>query len=87
MRRGRMRELICVDDRHVKIRKSSVNRQREYEFVRPWTRVELLQPATPTWPTRLQLRSMGRSVEVGSFLTDEERDGLNRRLTEVIHDR
>ena len=87
MRRGRMREVICVDDRHVKVRKTSVNRHREYEFIRPWTRVELEQPPTPHWPNRLLLRSMGRSVEVGSFLTDSERTGLKTRLAEVIHAR
>ena len=84
MRRDRLREVISVDERHVRVRKTSVNRQRDYEFSRPWTRVELMQPPTPHWPTRLLLRSMGRSVEVGAFLTDHERDGLKRRLTEVI---
>lgn len=87
MRRGRLREIIRIDERHVRVSKTGMNRQTDYEFSRPWTRVELVEPPTPNWPTRLLLRSMGRSVEVGAFLTDSERDGLRRRLAEVIHAR
>jgi len=84
MRQGRMRELIRVDDDNVTVHKSHGDQVRRYEFQRPWTRVYLQRSAATNWPSRLSLRSMGRSVEVGSFLTDEERDGLRGRLTEVI---
>lgn len=84
MRQGLARELICVDERHVRVRKTAVAGKREYEFARPWTQVELRTAAVPCWPSRLLLRSMGRSVEVGSFLTESERRGLRRRLAEVI---
>lgn len=84
MRHGRTREYICVDERRVRIRKAGVNRLREYEFARPWTRVELRRPASPNWPSRLLLSSMGRSVEIGAFLTEDERDGLKQRLDELL---
>jgi len=84
MRQGRLRELIRVDDSNVTVRKSHGDQFREYEFQRPWTQVHLQRPTASNWPSRLCLRSMGRSVEVGSFLTEEERDGLRGRLTEVI---
>lgn len=84
MRRGRMRELIRVDESNVTVSKSHGDQVHEYEFQRPWTRVHLQRSSAGNWPSRLSLRSMGRSVEVGAFLTDEERDGLRGRLTEVI---
>ncbi len=84
MRQGRMRELIRVDESNVTVRKSHGDQVHEYEFQRPWTRVHLQRSSAGNWPSRLSLRSMGRSVVVGAFLTDEERDGLRHRLTEVI---
>ena len=49
-----------------------------------WARL-LLRPGR--WrgaPTRLLVRSHGREVEIGSFLTDEERGDLARRLTALL---
>jgi uncharacterized membrane protein len=84
MRRARRRELIDIDERTVRIRKMAAQRDVDVEFQRPWTRVELEGPASATWPSRLWLRSMGRRIEVGAFLTDAERSGLRHRLAEVI---
>lgn len=84
MRQGRMRELIRVDEHDVTVRKSHGDQTHEYAFRRPWTRVRLDRAPAGHWPSRLSLTSMGRSVEVGSFLTDDERDSLRGRLTEVI---
>ncbi len=83
-RNGRLRELIRVTERHVDVRKSWPGHHRDVQFDRPWTRVDLDRPVARNWPSRLVLRSKGRGVEVGAFLTDEERDGLKCRLTEVI---
>lgn len=84
MRKTRIRDLIRVDERVILVRKCRPGRNEEHEFSRPWTRVSLVRPASANWPSRLLLRSGGRSVEIGSFLTDSERDGLRRRLAEVI---
>ena len=85
LRRGRMREFIRVDERSVVVSKLCGRTRRDYEFARPWTRVEVEEPAVSLWPSRLWLRSMGRSVEVGAFLTESERCGLQRRLVEVMY--
>ena len=84
MRKTRTRELIRIDERNVLVRKCHPDRNEEHEFSRYWTRVSLVRPRSAHWPSRLLLRSKGRSVEIGSFLTDSERDGLRRRLAEVI---
>lgn len=91
--RGRAREYIRVNGREVLIRKTRgslwPHRQSrpvtaEIAFVREWTRVELRRADNGHWPSRLLLRSRGRAIEVGAFLTEGEREGLRRRLAEVI---
>lgn len=84
MRKTKTRELIQIDERNVLVRKSQPGRDEEHEFSRYWTQVRLVRPASALWPSRLLLRSKGSSVEIGSFLTNNERDGLERRLSEVI---
>ena len=84
MRQGHKRELICVDETTVSVQKTGPASHSRIEFARPWTRVMLEPARSRNWPSRLLLMSMGRSVEVGAFLTDHERRGLKKRLVEVI---
>lgn len=84
LREGQRRELIQVDESHVLVSKTGRKGEHEFEFARPWTRVELIKARTATWPRRLVLRSKGRAVEVGGFLTDSERASLGERLAEII---
>lgn len=84
LQQGQRRELIRVEEGRVLVRKTGRKGAHEYEFARPWTRVELVAARTATWPRKLLLRSKGRAVEVGSFLTDSERASLGKRLAEVI---
>ena len=81
---GQRRELISVEDSRVLVRKTGRQGPCEFEFVRPWTRVELVDARAANWPRRLLLRSKGRAVEVGGFLTDSERTSLGKRLAELI---
>ena len=84
LREGQRRELIRIDESHITVSKSARGQVNEYRFVRPWTRVELEKARTATWPRRLLLTSKGRTIEVGEFLTEDERESLCLRLTEVI---
>lgn len=84
VRRGRVRELIRIDERDVVVARLQGRRRTEVRFIRAWTRVQLRRPAYASWPSRLLLGSMGRAVEVGSFLTEPERASLGRRLKELI---
>jgi len=84
LRKTTTRELIEIDERNVRIRKSGPGHNEEHEFSRYWTQVRLIKPASKLWPNRLLLRSKGRSVEIGAFLTNSERHQLKRRLSEVI---
>jgi len=84
LRKTKTRELIRIDERNILVRKHHPDRDEEHELSRYWTQVRLVRPAAAHWPSRLLLRSGGRSVEIGSFLTNSERDGLKRRLSEVL---
>lgn len=84
MRKTKTRELIQIDERNILVRKRHPDRDEQHELSRYWTQVRLVQPAAAHWPSRLLLRSKGHSVEIGSFLTNSERDGLERRLSEVL---
>lgn len=81
---GQRRELISVKESRVLVRKTGSKGQHDFEFVRPWTRVELVEARATTWPRRLLLRSKGRAVEVGGFLAASERASLGQRLAEII---
>ena len=83
LRRGRRRESIRIDERDVTVARSDGDRQELYRFPRPWTRVQL-RVDVPAWPSRLLVGSMGRTVEVGDFLTESERRRLGARLAEII---
>ena len=85
LHQGRRRESIRVEDSRVLVQKTGGGGERQdYELARPWTRVELMAARTTTWPRQLVLRSKGRAIEIGGFLTEDERESLGRRLAEVI---
>jgi len=83
-KRARAREWISVGERDVIIRRRRDGQLDELRLARPWTRVELRRARVASWPSRLVLACQGRSVEVGACLTESERQGLKRRLAEVL---
>ncbi|MGB0721105.1 MAG: DUF2244 domain-containing protein [Gammaproteobacteria bacterium] len=73
-------EVISIGSDTVKVEKGRHEPATTVEFQRFWARVQLSQPRQRLHPSRLLLRSHGRTVEVGSFLTEDEREGLARNL-------
>lgn len=84
LRRGRTREFIRIDESEVRVNRWSGRQRTEVRFARPWTRIQLRASAVPSWPSRLLLGSMGRTVEIGAFLTEGERRRLRARLAELL---
>jgi uncharacterized membrane protein len=87
LRRGGILELICIDASDVRIERhdrAEGHPQLLAVFPRHWSQVKLLRAANPHHPSRLLIASHGRSLEVGCFLTEDERLGLARRLRELI---
>jgi uncharacterized membrane protein len=84
LRRGRTREFIRIDEHEVIVSRCAGKCQEHHCFTRPWTQVRLRPAAVAGWPSSLTLGAMGRSVEVGAFLTEAERQRLGRRLGELL---
>lgn len=78
------REVVIVDDDVITIEAGRREVERRFELPRHWARV-LLQPGRGrAHPQRLILRSHGRAVELGRFLTDDEREQAAAWLRERI---
>ena len=84
MRRGGEAELIHINDDEVRVERLGLHASVLTVFPRHWAQVKLLRAANPHHPSRLLVTSHGRSIEVGCFLTEDERLGLARRLRELI---
>lgn len=74
--RGLAREVITVQADTVRVERGRRRPEHCWSFPRPWLRVTLQPAPVPARPARLLIRSHGRSVEVGRFLTEDERGRL-----------
>jgi uncharacterized membrane protein len=79
-RKNSEREVILIDEQSVKVEKGRKKVLHSVEFQRHWTQVKLTRSQRPWYPSRLTISSMGKEVEVGSTLIDEERATLAREL-------
>ena len=82
-RRHERQELVLTD---AEIRIITVSRRRaeKQDFSRHWAKVRLRSPRTNLHSSRLTIESHGRTLEIGSFLTEEERRSLARRLQILV---
>lgn len=81
--RNARREVVRVDDGRVVIERGRSRVLESLEFPRAWVRV-VLEPGKGWYPSQLKLRSHGRELEIGEFLTEEERVSLARELRAAI---
>ncbi len=77
---SRHAEVIQVDDDSLIVRRGTARPEEEHRFQRGWARVVLVRDASGWYPSRLLLRSHGRSVEIGARLVEEERLELAEEL-------
>jgi uncharacterized membrane protein len=84
MRRRDHIELIEINERDVRIASRAHDKYLTAVFPRHWAQVKLRRAASPHHPSALLITSHGRSIEVGCFLTEEERLGLAKRLGQSI---
>jgi uncharacterized membrane protein len=84
MRRRDQRQIVTISDALVSITTISRKGEEKQEFSRHWAKVKLRRPRTNLYPSRLVVESHGRSFEVGSFLTEEERRSLATRLNAMV---
>ena len=84
LRRRHYSQTITVTEERVIVDTRDRRLSEQVVFPRHWARVKLLGADTPLHPSRLTIESHGRSYEVGSFLTEEERRALSGRLQRSI---
>jgi uncharacterized membrane protein len=82
-RRGAVREVVRVSGAVIVVERGVSRPETRQTFDRYWSVVELSAPRS--WcPSRLAIRSGGRSMELGAFLQENERRTLARSLREII---
>ena len=82
--RRRFSEAITISERDVLIELCDRERRSQIVFSRHWAQVKLRSPVSRLHPSRLTIESHGRALEVGRFLTEEERRALAIRLQRLI---
>jgi uncharacterized membrane protein len=84
LRRRHYSQTIVVSEERVAVQTRFRGRNEHVEFSRHWAQVKLRGADTHLHPSRLTIESHGRSYEVGSFLTEEERRALAKRLMRLV---
>lgn len=78
------REVVTVDEESITIEAGRRRVERRFELRRHWARVGLEAGRGKSHPQRLIVRSHGRAVELGRFLTEDERERAAARLRALI---
>jgi len=73
---------VCAD--RIRVTQQRHKRKRHYEFETAWAIIELKQPEFAWYSPRVQLKSGSQAVELGSFLTNEEKHQLVKQLQSAI---
>jgi len=78
--RSLWRVVVRVSGEKVQIEVGRRRREHHWVFDRFWTEVRLDPPEYRWYPSRLAVCSRGKRVDIGGFLTEEERVELAREL-------
>ncbi|MGH8144522.1 MAG: DUF2244 domain-containing protein [Steroidobacteraceae bacterium] len=84
LRRRHYLQTITLSEDCVAIETRYRGKIEQIEFPRHWAQVKLRSADRRLHPSRLTIESHGRSYEVGSFLTEEERRALAERLRRSV---
>lgn len=78
------REVVSVDDDRIVIESGRRRVERRFELPRQWARVVLESGHGNAGPPRLIVRAHGRAIELGRFLTADQREAAAARLQALI---
>lgn len=78
------REVVTIDDDRITIEAGHREIERRFELARPWAWVQLVPGRSDWHASRVLIRSAGRAVECGRFLTNAERSDLAAQLERVM---
>ncbi len=77
-------EVIDIDHDRILVMQQRHKRKRHYELDTAWAVVELKQPEISWYRPELRLRSGSIALELGGFLTSEEKQQLAEQLRSAI---
>ena len=84
-RRGKVSEVLEIWTDHVRLKRTNPNGSiQEWEANPYWTEINIIAKAGPV-PNYLTLRGSGRTVELGAFLSEDERPILANELRVVLN--
>jgi uncharacterized membrane protein len=84
MQRRRFTQTVTITDSQISLVTRTRRGEAKQEFARHWAKVRLRSSRIRVYPSRLTIESRGRAFEVGSFLTEEERCRLAKRLRNLV---
>ena len=83
-RKGKVFEVLEVWSDHVELKRTNPNGSVQKWTANPyWTEINVIEKDGPV-PNYLTLRGGGRTVEIGSFLSEDERPILAKDLHNVF---
>jgi len=77
-------EEICVDADRICIVRQRYRQRTRLCLESAWATIRLEQPAVSWYAKKLILRCRGQQVELGAFLTDEEKLSLAKHLSRAL---
>ena len=84
LRDGERREVVRIVGDSLVIETGVREMEQRIELNRFWVRVELAASRYRYHPTRLLVAAQGRTIELGRFLTDGEREAFSRELINAL---
>lgn len=83
-RDGRLHEELTIDAQEIHLTRTSPNgRLQEWECESYWARAQMHETGGPV-PHYVTLSGKGREVEIGAFLSEDERVSLFDELTDAL---
>ena len=84
--RSQIREVVSVTADAVSVDKGRYSPQEHWECPRAWARINLERSHIAWYPSRLSVAFKGGTVEIGTFLNEQERCLLAAELQNAIRD-
>jgi uncharacterized membrane protein len=78
------REVLHFSDEQIILEKGIQQPREKYVYEKFWTRAMLKQPRHPWYPVSVVLRNRNAEIEIGQFLTEDEKRTLVSHLRQVM---
>lgn len=83
-RRTHRQEVLTFSEDELWIERGHRRPEKRHVFKRLFARFFVRRPRHPWYPTRIAVRSKGQEVEVGDFLSPDDKDRLIEELRRII---